>query len=208
MDRMDNFNSDKDVFVTKVREKYGLVICDYWDLSTKKTPSLLDGERQQKILDLAQDDELLSFVLDEVDHLLGHAFGLVNSKSIQQQQEKLKNMLQQQFPAMLDQVWLEHTIHQEVIQKREVSLRAAQMALHQVGVYQGRIDGEYGPKTKEAFQSLKVKLEQQNAAPQDTAMLPRFPEDEFIRLLQEKRELTSIEQLQLLDMESQFIGAC
>jgi uncharacterized Fe-S cluster-containing protein len=208
-DRMDNFPPNQDIFVSKARHQYGFFICQYWDLSIKKSLSEIDGERLQVILDLAQDDELLSFVLDEVDHLLGHECGLVDSKSIQAQQEKFQGMLQQKFPAVLDHAWLEYTISHEVdVQKREVSLRAVQMALYQVGVYQGKIDGEYGPKTKEAFQSLKLKLEKQNEKPQDVAALPKVPEGELINLIREKRELTSTEQFQLLDMEAQFIAAC
>jgi hypothetical protein len=70
--------------------QYRPVLEEYCDLAT--CPLLDDGpaDRLAAILQQAETDPLLSWLLEEADHLLAHLQGLVGDEKIQQQQQQLQ----------------------------------------------------------------------------------------------------------------------
>ena len=102
------------------------------------------------ILQMAETDRLLSFIIDETDHILGHELGLIDLKAIRAQQEKLQQALDQDW---IDQV-MQDSRDRQSVQVSRASLEQAQTRLKQEGLYSGEIDGDYGPVTQQAFDSL------------------------------------------------------
>ncbi len=85
--------------------RYRDLIHEYCALVTRHC--LLDSEfnRLLEILKLAEEDTLLSFLLNEIDHFLASELNLIDEAFIQNQQEKLRTRLT--HPFLLSQPWFE-----------------------------------------------------------------------------------------------------
>jgi hypothetical protein len=68
--------------------EYKDLLCKYCVLAVKCTLTEAEADSMDLILLQAETDPFLSFLLDEVDHLLAHELGLIDKTFIQQQQQK------------------------------------------------------------------------------------------------------------------------
>ena len=130
--------------------QYRDLIDEYAALATQCSLSDTEADRIQAILDQAESEPLLYFLIDEIDHCLAHQQGLIDAKFIQNQQERLHKTM--------DQNRLEQILQE--IQARSVNftrkkIEQCQIYLHKQVFYNGAIDGVYGPKTKAAIDLLQ-----------------------------------------------------
>lgn len=147
---MDNF--------IQALEEYRPKLDEYYRLECQATLTEAEADRVQTILEEAQEDPMLDFLIDEVDHILGHELGLIDEKFIQQQQEKLKSAIE---PKWMDHLLSRHTGEPDPLSLEEAdlpSLEDAQTRLKQEGLYNGQIDGVFGPITKQAFRALRRRV--------------------------------------------------
>lgn len=168
------------------------VIEEYYRLICQQTLREEDSDRIQEILDNAQDNPMLDFLIDEVDHILGHEFKLIDEKSIREQQDKLK--------PLVDSVWLENQVHAH-------ALKEAQMRLKEEGLYDGQIDGVLGSVTKKALQAFRLMIYDQLR--KDGISVPWL--DELLKkdqnvaeiLYQSGKQIDS-QSINLLNLETEF----
>ncbi|MBW4440687.1 MAG: peptidoglycan-binding protein [Plectolyngbya sp. WJT66-NPBG17] len=149
---MDNF--------IQALEDYRLVLNEYYRLECQPTLTETEADRVQAILEDAQKDPMLDFLIDEVDHILGHELGLIDEKFIQQQQEKLKFAIE---PKWMEHLLSRHTGEPDPLLLEDaelLSLQDAQTRLKQEGLYDGCIDGVFGPITKQAFRALRRRIQE------------------------------------------------
>ena len=175
-------------------QKHLTVLQEYYKLECQQTLSEEDADRLQAILDKAQHDSSLDFLIDEVDHILGHESGLLNEKFIQEQQRKLK-------PA-IDLAWVEN-----LVRTHSPSLEEAQTRLKQEGLYNGRIDGVFGPITKQAFRSLRrrvrERLEKQGLPPDSINGILEVNQS-VIEISHQAGKSIDIQAVKLLELEAKF----
>ncbi|MGB3616177.1 MAG: peptidoglycan-binding domain-containing protein [Elainellaceae cyanobacterium] len=135
-------------------QEYAAIAQEYYHLSLQPQPNEAEGDRLSAILQMAETDRLLSFIIDETDHILGHELGLIDLTTIRDQQEQLRRSL--------DGNWVNQVVQgscdRQAAQVPKASLEQAQARLKQEGLYKGAIDGDYGPITQQAFDSLRQAL--------------------------------------------------
>ena len=187
-------------------QKYRAVLEEYYRLECRRTRRETEIDRVQEILQEAQDDPVLDFLLDEVDHILGHELGLIDEKFIQQQQQKLKSSI--------DSQWLDHLLDCHVGTSNTMetepdlpSLEEAQARLKREGLYNGQIDGVFGPITRQAFRGFRRKIRERlekQGLPKDSidGILKRDRTViETVYLAGKKIDLQAVE---LLNLEARF----
>jgi fumarylacetoacetate (FAA) hydrolase family protein len=135
--------SDIEIVVQQSR-KYTEIFHEYCTLASQQTLTEMQADRLEKILQKAQSDTWLDFLIDEADHILAHELGLIKEKAIQHQLHELKKSL--------DRIWCERIIQE--IQKQNRS-KKIQKYLQEEGLYDGAIDGYIGPRTQTALELLK-----------------------------------------------------
>jgi hypothetical protein len=89
------------MFIKEVERRLP-VIQEYYRLVCQPTLSEKEADRLREILEQAQQDLMLDFLIDEFDHILGHELGLIHEKFIQEQQDRLK--------PLIDSVWVENQV--------------------------------------------------------------------------------------------------
>jgi hypothetical protein len=133
------------------------IVIEYCQLSVLDVLTDEQTVTLASILKQAETDPLLSFLLDEADHVIGHQLGLVDVKEIQTEQNGLRHLI--------DKTWMEWLFKK--VQDSDTSLLSkhvleqAQAQLKEHGLYTAEIDGVCGEKTKEAFQLLEKDFHQQ-----------------------------------------------
>jgi fumarylacetoacetate (FAA) hydrolase family protein len=124
------------------------IIHEYWALASQQTLTQQQAERIEEILQLAEFDPWLDFLIDEVDHILAHELGLIREPIIQHQLQELKKSL--------DRFWCEQVIQE--VQKQNRS-KEIQKYLQSKGLYDGLIDGYIGPRTRTALELYKQEFQ-------------------------------------------------
>lgn len=120
--------------------KYQEIIYEYWALASQSTLTQQQAERIEQILQKAESEPWLDFLIDEVDHILAHELGLIREQVIGYQLQELKKSI--------DQYWCEQVLQE--IQKQNRS-KEIQKHLQAQGLYDGLIDGYIGPRTRTAL---------------------------------------------------------
>lgn len=126
------------------------IVIEYCQLSVLDVLTDDQTLKIDSILKDAETDPLLSFLLDEADHVIGHLTDLVDVKEIQSEQAELKQLI--------DETWKNWLL--DKVQNGDLSLlsphvlKQAQTQLKEHGLYTADVDGVYGEKTKEAVQRL------------------------------------------------------
>lgn len=115
--------------------KYKEVIREYCFLATQNRLTEDQADRMAEIFQQAQSEPLLSFLIDESDHLVAHQLGLIDEEFVKQQQAKLGQSIRQT--------------------RQKQWIKKVQTMLKNIGLYAGSIDGICGPKTQEAIASFK-----------------------------------------------------
>ncbi|NEP61644.1 MAG: peptidoglycan-binding protein [Symploca sp. SIO2G7] len=112
-------------------------------------------EHLDHILATAESDPLLSFLLDEADHMLAHLRNFIDDGDIFYQQQQLQTRLNS---AWFSQAFADLTYRLQTSQRKSL-----QHYLKQAGFYQGSIDGVMGQATRSA---MKQCCNQQEQLPQ------------------------------------------
>ena len=126
------------------------IVLEYCELSLLDVLTDAQTLKVSSILKDAETDPLLSFLLDEADHVVGHLTNFVDVKEVRSEQDELKQLI--------DKTWQEWLLNKA--QSGDLSLltprvlKQAQSQLKECGLYTADVDGVYGEKTKEAFQRL------------------------------------------------------
>lgn len=182
-----------DIFIQR-SEKYLALLQEYYKLECQQTLSEEDADRIEEILDEAQQDPLLDFLIDEVDHVLGHELRLINEKFIQEQQDRLK--------PQIDSAWMEN-----LIRSHSPSLEEAQTCLKKEGLYNGQIDGVFGPITKQAFRALRrrvrERLEKQGLSTDSIDGILDVDQS-VIEMIHQEGKTIDLQAVQLLKLEAKF----
>jgi hypothetical protein len=118
------------------------LILEYALLAIQNTLTDEEANRLGEIFDLATEDSVLSFGLEEVDHLVAHHLGLINGDFIKDQQDKFRRSIGQSW---IDSLW----------QDLQSRVKVLQVYLQRLGVYHGSIDGEMGSATEAAIHRLR-----------------------------------------------------
>ncbi len=126
--------------------KYTEIIHEYCTLASQRALTQLQADRIEKILQEAQSDPWLDFLIDEADHILAHELGLIKEPFIQHQLQELKKSI--------DRLWCERILQEIQQQNRSKEI---QKYLQEEGLYDGAIDGYIGPRTQTAIELLKLK---------------------------------------------------
>lgn len=132
------------------------ILQSYYKLAIGSELSELEADRMEQILSLAEQDDNLSFWINEIDYLVACEFHLLDENHInsyQNHQAKLREYLETKLDTAPEQL-------DEILERRIKLLSVKlQKQLMYKGYYHGSIDGEVGPRTREA---LKIFQEDNN----------------------------------------------
>jgi hypothetical protein len=124
--------------------KYHEILSEYCTLAVCDSLDDRQAERIAEILTQAEVNPLLNFWIDEADHLIAHQLGLIDEEIIQSQQNQLRSFIRKAWIDLL-------------LQEIQDKTKAVQVYLKHQGTYQGEVDGQLGPSTRAAIQSLQTK---------------------------------------------------
>lgn len=129
-------------------QAYSPLVHEYCQLALQPTLDEAAAERVDEILQQAENDPMLSLLLDEADHLVAHARGLIDADYVATQQQRLQTSL--------EALWVEQLILDLRSQQfhQDDRIRLQSFLKHQ-GVYDGSIDGVCGPKTWAAVEVVR-----------------------------------------------------
>ncbi|MBT9313275.1 peptidoglycan-binding domain-containing protein [Leptothoe kymatousa] len=130
------------------------IVLRYCQLAVQPQLDQLEAEQLDTILATAERDPLLSFLIDEADHMVAHLNNLIDDGDIADQQQKLQTCL--------NQAWLNEAVQDLSSRLKTSQCQQLQTYLKAEGFYQGAIDGVMGPATKAAIQ----RCEQKGALPE------------------------------------------
>jgi hypothetical protein len=156
--------------VQAVWRKYQGLLVDYFDLAARPSLSDEDADHFDEILAQAESDDILSFLLGEIDYVLGKQLNLfdeAHTHKYADQQAWLREYLPQCNPESLE------------------SYRELQKLLQDRGFYSGPVDGVMGEFTREAvkeFQKEEALTVDGVIGPQTVSKLAPTP-DSFVRLM-------------------------
>lgn len=144
------------IFLNTCRDYLRNVVSEYCTLSVLDRLTEQQADRIAEILNQATQDPLLSFLLDEADHAIGHLMNLINVEETREEQAVLRRAIDQNWIAWL----LTKAKAKNGSLVPQYALKQAQASLKKQGLYQAEIDGVCGEKTREAFQQLEAKFHQ------------------------------------------------
>ena len=174
------------IFLNTCKDYLRGIVSEYFTLSVLNKLTNQQADRIADILKQAEKDPLLSFLLDEADHAVGHLLNLINVEETRAEQDVLRRAI--------DRNWITWSLTKARIRDGssvpQYTLRQAQACLKQQGLYQAEIDGVCGKKTREAFQQLEEKfhhhLKRNGLYPETGQGAQNIETNEAIRLVKEK----------------------
>ncbi|MEO0455575.1 MAG: peptidoglycan-binding domain-containing protein [Cyanobacteria bacterium P01_A01_bin.114] len=125
--------------------QYRDIVKEYCEISSKLVFDDVDADRIAEILGEAQNDAMLSFLIDEADHMLAHWHHFIDEDQITQTQCQLKQAV--------DQVWLKQLLLDMSNRMQASQRKTLQLRLKDLGFYNGSIDGIVGPQTEAALRN-------------------------------------------------------
>ncbi len=149
------FSNSSNVSISNHAQQHHDLIHAYCQLSIKPDLNDSDTDRLDGILAMAETDSLISFLIDEADHMLSHLYSLIDENDIADQQKKLQ--------ACLNESWLNQAFQDLAHRLQTSQCKSLQQYLKEEGFYTGAIDGVMGSLTKAA---MKQCCEQQGQLPQ------------------------------------------
>jgi hypothetical protein len=123
---------------------YRALLLEYCVLALKPFLTEAEQDRMAAILEMGTEDNVLSFWLEEGDHLVAHHLGLIDEGFIKSQQDQFRRSMGQN---RVGNLWRD----------LQSSTKVLQAYLYRQGFYQGSIDGVMGPSTQEALRKLLEK---------------------------------------------------
>ncbi|MEM1240268.1 MAG: peptidoglycan-binding domain-containing protein [Cyanobacteria bacterium P01_H01_bin.26] len=139
--------------ISNYAQPYRELIQTYCQLSVQPTLNDVDTEHLDSILATAETDPLVSFLIDEADHMLAHLY--IDDIDVTQQQQKLQNCL--------SEAWLEQAFQDLTHRLQTFQCKHLQQYLKEQGFYSGAIDGVMGKSTQTAMEHY---CDQQGELPQ------------------------------------------
>lgn len=135
----------------KISEFHIKEVLNYCRLASRATLSEEEADRIAEILQLAQSDSLLDFLINEADHFLAHHLDLIDESFIKNDQAKLREFLiiPNNNDCDTSLVW-----NQNLNYGIQNLSKRLQQELKQEGFYPGPIDGVYGPRTQQALKNF------------------------------------------------------
>jgi hypothetical protein len=149
------FSSFSNLSISDQAQQHRDLIQTYCQLSVQPALSEHDTKRLDAILAEAESDPLISFLIDEADHMLAHLYGFIDENDITDQQQKLQTCL--------SEAWLNQAFQDLAYRLQASQCKSLQQYLKEEGFYNGDIDGVMGQSTKAA---MKQCCEQQGQLPQ------------------------------------------
>lgn len=143
-----NSSTDNNRSLSYHAQRHRDLIQTYCQLSIQPTLNDSDTERLDSILAIAEADPLISFLLDEADHMLAHLHGLIDENHIIEQQQKLQTCL--------NEAWLDEAFQDLAHRLQTSQCKSLQQYLKEKGFYNGAIDGVMGQSTRAAIQQCCV----------------------------------------------------
>lgn len=128
--------------------KYRGIIEEYFTLASQQTLTQWQAAQIGEILELAESDSLLNFLIDLADYILAQELGLIRESVIQYQFQELRKSL--------DRFWCEQVLRE--IQEQRCSI-ACSKYLPEQGLYDGLIDSYVGSRTKKAIELHNKRLQ-------------------------------------------------
>ena len=174
------------VFLKTCQDYLRNIVSEYFTLSVLDRLTEEQANRTADILNQAETDPLLSFLLDEADHAVGHLLNLINVEETRAEQAVLRRAI--------DRNWITWSVTKARVENNSLvpqyALKQAQASLKKQGLYQAEVDGVCGEKTRAAFQQLEVKFHQHLRRNGIYSELSQGTQDiethEAIRLVKEK----------------------
>ncbi|MGF1524985.1 MAG: peptidoglycan-binding protein [Leptolyngbyaceae cyanobacterium] len=123
-------------------ERYKTIVLEYCLLALQESLTETEQDRMGEIYDMAIADPVLSFWLEEGDHLVAHHLDLVDEAFVKQQQDGLRRSIRR---SQIDSLWRD----------LQSTAKVLQAYLQCQGFYQGSIDGILGPSTQKAMRRLQ-----------------------------------------------------
>ncbi|MGD1854196.1 MAG: peptidoglycan-binding protein [Leptolyngbyaceae cyanobacterium] len=139
------FSNPNNLNISDYAQQHRDLIQTYCQLSIQPTLSDLDSAQLDHILADAENDPLISFLIDEADHMLAHLYSFIDEADISDQQQKLQSCL--------NKAWLSQAFQDLAYRLQTSQCKTLQQYLQEQGFYQGAIDGVMGPVTKAAMQT-------------------------------------------------------
>ncbi|MEM8610548.1 MAG: peptidoglycan-binding domain-containing protein [Cyanobacteria bacterium P01_H01_bin.105] len=136
-------SSSSHLSISDYAQEHRDLIKVYCQLSVQPTLNDGDTERLDHLLAAAETNPLISFLIDEADHMLAHLYGFIDENDITDQQQKLQTCL--------SEVWLNQAFQDLAHRLQNPQCRNLQQYLQEQGYYNGTIDGVMGPSTKAAM---------------------------------------------------------
>jgi len=156
--------------IQSLRLRYQGLLIDYFDLAARPSLSDEDADQLDEILEQAESDEILSFLLSEIDYVLAkqlHLFDDEHTRKYADQQAWLREYLPQCNPESL------------------ACYRELQRLLQRRGFYNGPVDGVMGDYTHKAVKEFQ---KEESLTPDGIVGLKTVSKlaptpDSFVRLL-------------------------
>ena len=174
-----------DIFLHTCKDYLENIVTEYFTLSILNSLTEQQANRTANILSKAEADPLLSFLIDEADHAVGHLLNLLDVDETRAEQEVLRRKI--------DKNWITWSISKSRVNNGalvpQYTLKQAQARLRAQGLYRAEIDGVCGDKTIEAFQQLERQflqhIEKKGLCPQMGKGSQRIETNEAIRFIKE-----------------------
>lgn len=144
------FSSPSSFNISDYAQQHRDLLQTYCQLSVQPRLSESDSVRLDSILANAETNPLISFLLDEADHMLAHLHHLIDDSDISEQQQKLQTCL--------DDAWLNQAFQDLAYRLQTSQCKSLQQYLKERGFYRDAIDGVMGPITKAAMQAYCEQL--------------------------------------------------
>mgnify|MGYP001793608603 FL=1 len=149
------FSRPSHLDISDYAQEHRDLIQTYCQLSVQPALSNSDTTRLDAILATAETDPLISFLLDEADHMLAHLYNFIDDRDIAEQQHKLQTSL--------SDAWLNQAFQDLAYRLKSSQCKNLQQYLKEQGFYKGAVDGVLGQSTKAAMQKC---CDQQGELPQ------------------------------------------
>lgn len=142
---MDNNDAQTELVAAldKVKATYSWLLADYQEIALSNELTDAASQRLEEIYEEAETHPMLNFLLTEIDHNLNRQLGLLSDtavKTYKDQQAWLREHLEQ-MPFNYD--------HRQDVQR----------LLAEEGLYQGPIDGVFGPRSTKAMKRMNTRIQ-------------------------------------------------
>ncbi|MEM6597483.1 MAG: peptidoglycan-binding domain-containing protein [Cyanobacteria bacterium P01_D01_bin.36] len=139
-----DYSNELSAALVTTSHTYTALLADYQELALCHELTDKDADRLDQIYAEAEKDQMLNFLLTEIDHGINKRVGLLSDEAIEGYQDQ-----QAWLRERVEQTPFEHDHHQEV-----------QRMLADEGFYEGPIDGVLGSRYTDAIKEMTTQLQE------------------------------------------------